>query len=220
MPARQISHAKRQRLPGRPPGSTREATRARILAAARVCFARTGYASTTNKEIADHAGLTAAAIYQYFDSKMALYLATVRDANEDLVPHYRRAVAESRGLKAALRAVLTASARLHERDPSLAAFLSALPVEMQRHEELARAVAEEPSEIVEILEEVVAAGASAGEIPAAQGPALVATFVACAMGMSLFAASIDGSLLPSMAEVFGALIDGTLFPERRRPRRK
>src|SRR4051812_49605212 len=60
---------------GRPPGATSEATTARILAAARVCFARTGYAATTNKQIADEAGVTAAAIYLYFESKTALYVA-------------------------------------------------------------------------------------------------------------------------------------------------
>src|SRR5262245_51855380 len=126
--------------PGRPPGSSRETTRARILAAARICFARTGYASTTNKEIADHAGLTAAAIYQYFDSKTALWLATVHDANQALIDMYRRVIVDAESMRRALRLVLTASARLHEGDPSLAAFLSTMPVEMTRHPELTQAL--------------------------------------------------------------------------------
>jgi AcrR family transcriptional regulator len=209
----------RRQKPGRPPGSSREATRARILAAARVCFARSGYASTTNKEIADDAGLTAAAIYQYFDSKTELYLATVRDANEALIAQYRRTVAEATSMRRALRAVLAASARLHERDPSLSAFLSALPVEMQRHEELARVMTSEPSEIVRIIDEVVVAGVRAGEVPARLRERLVSTFVACALGISLYGAAIDGSHLGEIADTLGALIDGTLFPAPRGRRR-
>src|ERR1700728_267640 len=126
---------------GRPRGATSDLTRARILRAARDCFARAGYAGTTNKDIADRAGITAAAIYQYFDSKTALYAATVRDAQAELVPEFERAIAEETSSRAAFRALLAASARLHTRDPSLAAFLSSLPVEMKREPSVAQAMA-------------------------------------------------------------------------------
>ena len=207
---------KPKRQPGRPPGSSREATRARVLAAARVGFARAGYAAATNKQIADEAGLTAAAIYQYFDSKAELYLATMRDANEALIAEYRRALAGVRGVRQGLRTVLLASAELHRRDPSLSAFLSAVPVEMQRHEELGSAMREAPSEIVRIIDEIVAAGVRDGEVPAALHERLVATFVACALGISLYGAAIDGAALPAVAETLGALIEGTLLPARAR----
>jgi AcrR family transcriptional regulator len=216
---RTTSQPRRRPGPGRPPGSSREATRARILAAARVCFARSGYASTTNKEIADCSGLTAAAIYQYFDSKQALYLATVSDANEALLAEYRQALAGVTSVRAGLRAFLAASAALHQRDPSLSAFLSALPVEMQRHEEVARAVTAERNQVVRIIEDVVAAGVRAGEVPAGLRDGLVSTFVACALGMSLFAAAIDGTQLTIVVDTFAALIDGTLFAAPR-PRRR
>jgi hypothetical protein len=144
----------------------------------------------------------------------------VRDANEALVAEYRRALAGTTSVRAGLRAVLAASAGLHERDPSLSGFLSALPVEMQRHEELARAMTAERNEIVHIIDEVVAAGVRAREVPAALREQLVSTFVACALGMSLFAAAIDGSQLGAVVATFGALIDGTLFPPRRRPARR
>jgi AcrR family transcriptional regulator len=207
-----------RRQPGRPPGSSREATRARVLAAARLCFARAGYAATTNKQIADEAGLTAAAIYQYFDSQAQLYLATVHDANEALIAEYRRALEGVRGVRRGLRAVLSASAALHRRDPSLSAFLSAVPVEMQRHEELGSAMRAAPSDIVRIIDEIVAAGVRDGDVPKALHERLVATFVACALGISLYGAAIDGAALPLVAETLGALIDGTLLPVRGRRR--
>src|SRR5215471_14578424 len=102
------------RGPGRPPGANRDVTRARILKAARECFARSGYGATTNREIAEKAGLTAAALYQYFDSKLALYMATVRDAENELAPRYRVAIAEAKSLRAALRAVVATSVAIHE----------------------------------------------------------------------------------------------------------
>jgi AcrR family transcriptional regulator len=202
----------RRKKPGRPPGANSETTRARVLSAARLCFARAGYAATTNKQIAVEAGLTAAAIYQYFDSKAKLYLATLRDANEALIEEYRRALSGVHGVRQGLRTVLLASAELHRRDPSLSAFLSTLPVDMQRHEEVGRALGAEPSDFVRIIDEIVAAGVRDGEVPEAMHERLVATFVACAMGISLYGAAIDGKALPAVAATLGALIDGTLLP--------
>jgi AcrR family transcriptional regulator len=206
---------------GRPRGSTSEATRARILAAARICFARTGYAATTNKDIADFAGVTAAAIYLYFDSKTALYLAAVRDAHEQLVSHYRRGVADAGSLREGFRALLTISGRLlHERDPSLSAFLSALPVEMQRHAEIAAAIAATPNEVVVLIGEMVEAAVRSGEIARPLAGYVGATFLACAMGFSLYLATVDGAHASQMVDVFGALIEGNLFQPGRAPRRR
>jgi AcrR family transcriptional regulator len=209
---------RRQPRLGRPPGATSDATRARILLAARDCFARTGYAGTTNKDIADRAGITAAAIYQYFESKTALYLATVRDAQAELVPEFEQAVAEQTSTRAAFRALLSASARLHARDPSLAAFLSALPVEMRREPEIARAMAETPSPVLEVVARMVDRGVAAGEIAPRDEERVVAVFLACTMGFSLYAATMeDGDFLATM-EAFLALLDGGLVRDRGRAR--
>jgi AcrR family transcriptional regulator len=186
-------------------------TRARILEAARDCFARSGYAATTNQHIADLAGITAAAIYQYFDSKTALFMATVRQAKAEMLPLYREAVERSRTARAALKGLLVASAELHERDPSLAAFLSALPVEMRRHEELAQAMAREGSEVVQIFDAVIRVGVRSGEITRQAAPRVLAMFVACTMGFSLYAAAVDGSQLCGIVETFTALMDGKLL---------
>ncbi len=205
---------------GRPKGSSSKETTARILAAARTCFARTGWAATTTREIADEAGVTNAAIYLYFDSKTALYRATVHDAYAELVPIYRAAVAKVRSLPEGFRAVLAASTPLHENDPSLAAFLSALPVEMRRHREIASVVVEEGAQVVQVFEGLVQAGVRAGEIPAAVAPNVLALFVACTMGLSLYVAAIAEQDLGGIIDAFNALIDGTLFKKARGSRRK
>jgi AcrR family transcriptional regulator len=210
---------RRKRGAGRPKGSSSENTTARILAAARVCFARTGFAATTNRDIAEEAGVTTAAIYLYFDSKTALYRATIRAAYAVLLPHYRAAAASAGSLREGFRAVLAASTPLHERDPSLAAFFSALPIEMRRHKELQSVVMEEGAQVVEIFAALVGAGVRDGEIPAEVAPHVLALFIACTIGLSLYLASIDGSQLGGIIDAFNALIDGTLFAVPKKKRR-
>ena len=60
---------------GRPSQGDAAETRQRILDEARRAFTTRGYDNTTNREIADGAGITAAAIYHYFPSKVDLYVA-------------------------------------------------------------------------------------------------------------------------------------------------
>ncbi len=196
---------------GRPPGSTSDATRTRILRAARGCFARRGYASTTNHDIAGQAGITAAALYQYFDSKRALYMATVHDAQAELLPRFRSAVRSAASARDALRDLVLASVHLHESDASLAPFLSALPVEMQRHAEIAEAMATEPSEIVTLVMEAVSRGVQSGEIAETMAPGAVSMFLACTMGLSLYAATTSGGALGPAVGAYASLIDGVLF---------
>jgi AcrR family transcriptional regulator len=62
----------------RTPGSTAEETRARILAAAGALFADRGYAGTSIRDIAEHVGMTKAALYYHFESKQDVLAALVR----------------------------------------------------------------------------------------------------------------------------------------------
>jgi len=195
---------------GRPKGASSETTSARVLAAARTCFARSGFAATTNKDIAEEAGVTPATIYLYFESKTALYHATVRDAFQELLPHYR-AAASAPTLREAFRAVLTASAPLHERDPSLAAFFSALPIEMRRHKELEAVIREEGQEVVVLFAQLVETGVRNKEISRAQAPHVLGLFIACTIGLALFVTSIESKEFGGVLEAFGDLIGGTLF---------
>ncbi len=207
---------------GRPPGANSESTTARILGAARACFSRTGWAATTNKEIADEAGVTTATLYLYFDSKIALYQAAVRAAYAELSPHFRAAVAEGESVRDRFRAVLLAAARVHANDPSLAAFFAALPVEMRRHPEVGRTINDEGAEVVGIFSDIVEQAVREGELKAAVAPHVLSLFIACTMGMSLFFTAIDGSQFAGIIDAFNGLIDGTLFQERRArlPRRR
>ena len=60
---------------GRPRDSVGEETRARIIEAAKACFGSKGFKETSNKHVAEHAGLAAATIYYYFKNKNDLFQA-------------------------------------------------------------------------------------------------------------------------------------------------
>lgn len=69
---------------------TLEATRERILDAARTCYARQGIAGTTLDDIAGEAGLTRRTIYRYFSNKKAVIQAIVDEQACDFMEVMRR----------------------------------------------------------------------------------------------------------------------------------
>ncbi|QHC61063.1 TetR/AcrR family transcriptional regulator [Rathayibacter sp. VKM Ac-2760] len=68
---------------GRPPGST-GSSRLKLLDAARALFAQHGVHGTSLQMIADHLGVTKAAVYHQFKSKDEIVLATAEPAIEQL----------------------------------------------------------------------------------------------------------------------------------------
>ncbi|MEI9994486.1 MAG: TetR family transcriptional regulator [Rhizomicrobium sp.] len=80
--------------PERTPARKRdaEATRAAILAAAKKCFARSGYDGAFLRDIAAEAGADAALINRYFGGKDGLFAAALKDSiAPDAISHWERA---------------------------------------------------------------------------------------------------------------------------------
>jgi AcrR family transcriptional regulator len=151
-----------QRRRGRPRGRTKAETRVRILAAARLCFGRLGYDAATNVLIAEAAGISPGAIYQHFVSKRDLYAAVAADCDRLIADAYAVALMTAEDLRTAMLAVIDVSHDLHERDPTLAQFVFARPMETARHHELATLPRGLDSEA--LLRSAVQRAASAGEI--------------------------------------------------------
>ncbi|MET0388644.1 MAG: TetR/AcrR family transcriptional regulator, partial [Polyangiales bacterium] len=166
---------KKARVIGRPVGGSRELTRQRILRAANACFGRVGYEHATNRDIAEAADLTAAAIYRHFPSKPDLYVAVVADALGELVVRLR-AAADQPSARAALRSVLRAAV-IEPGSAGATRFLSTIPHELQRHPELASRMVAAPGEVFAILQQIAAAGVRSGEIARAKSDRVVATMV-------------------------------------------
>jgi AcrR family transcriptional regulator len=92
--------------------------RAQIVAAARSCFARSGYHNTTLQDVFAQAGLSAGCVYNYFRSKDELMLAIAEERHED----ERRLMAEASEMDdpvAALRQVAQMFADQYLKDDGL-----------------------------------------------------------------------------------------------------
>lgn len=81
------------------------ATRAKVLQAARVCFYAHGYADTTMRMVAEHAGMSCGAIFSSFAGKADLYRAVF--GHEPITPE------DGRLLLDALKAVRFAYSLAH-----------------------------------------------------------------------------------------------------------
>jgi AcrR family transcriptional regulator len=128
---------------GRPPDSDSAETRQRLIAGARQAFAQHGFDATTNREIAEAADVTSAAIYHYFDSKADLYAAVYLEVQETTQTAFLRSMAGQHGLLACLHAALDAAVELNRTDPSLSGFLVAAATDLKRHAELREALGPE-----------------------------------------------------------------------------
>jgi AcrR family transcriptional regulator len=196
------------------------------LSAARACFGSQGFAVTTNRAIADHAGVTPAAIYQYFDSKLALYATAAREAVVDIAGHMRAHIATDGSAALALREILLSLLAMHDRDPSLTPFFAAMRFEAQRNPAIAQAIQADRDEILSVMAKVVQFGVGSGEIDTADLPRVVTMFIACIMGLSQFATSLDRDRFADAVAAYGELLDGSLFrrspakPKRRAKRKQ
>ncbi len=82
--------------------------RAHLLGVARTIFAERGYQATTMDDVARAAGFTKPILYQYFDSKAALYREIVADVAERLLARMAEAVATSESPRERLELALRA----------------------------------------------------------------------------------------------------------------
>jgi len=110
-----------------PNGQTRrrEASRRKIMDAARRLFVERGYDATRPQDIARAAGVANGTFYLHFPDKEAAFLAFAEEAQDALVARYGVALQGVSGLRARLRAILHAMIAYAEENPGVlqAAFL-------------------------------------------------------------------------------------------------
>jgi AcrR family transcriptional regulator len=162
--------------------TTRVAREARILRAAVACFARQGYYGTTMEEIAAEAGIAKGAVYVYFPSKEAIFLAlydtwgcalreeimaalaTLTPAERDSARRVLRTIVEVTGRHVWAEA---ATCRVLMEGRTLAAYVPAI----------AERVTSEQAQAQAQLTALIQAGVEAGEWPPDFDAALHATMV-------------------------------------------
>ncbi len=217
---------KRRRTPrnsvGRPPASDSAETRSRILKAACSCFGASGYDKTTNRDVADAAGITTGAIYHYFDSKQDLFAATVREVQGSILASLAEAAEAQVTLRDKIKAILDRSVVIHVDDPSLATFASIALIEVQRHEELRLSVGSDVADTYLFFDELVAVHAD--EIADDVNPTdFVNCLFAIVLGLSQFAATAATPQSHSDAvDAFKRMLEGSLFvkPSRAKKSRR
>lgn len=173
---------------GRPPDSSSDRTRERLLRAARECFAQHGYSKTTNNDIASAAGITTGAIYHYFDSKQALFAAVTSEVSQMVIEEFRSAVDGVSAFRDKIAALLDAAAQIHEDDPSIASFTVTYPIEVQRHPELLEAVDPAANQVTAgFFRAITQEAADQGEIPAGMSVDDVANMIlSVTLGLAYF----------------------------------
>lgn len=197
---------------GRPVGSNRAASLARILVAARSEFACKGFASTRFKDIAQQAGMTAAAIYGYFPSKAALYQACCDDAQQQLLTQYEGASHGLPSLQAQMAAILKVAAKAHDEDPSVTGLLGAIPLELARHPALANSMLDEQNATMDFLVHAFKQAQRQGEIASnVDAYDQVVAVLGAAMGIALLQFGLRRPDLLQTMQVFIDVLDGQFF---------
>jgi len=197
---------------GRPPGSSRDLTSTRIVSSALKLFTEKGYAGTTYKDVARGAGITSPAIYQYFGSKSELYGAALESIYGQLMPEIQGAVATGETLRDQLGAMLRVLLELHEKTPDYTAFLSAVPFECSRQEDLKEHFAQRESRLLAALHSLFEDAKMRGEIaPERSTDSLVMVFLGSVVGMALYQQGSPGVSMRSAFDAFSDIIDSKLF---------
>lgn len=129
---------------GRPSHANGEATRQRVLQAARHAFATRGFSGATMRAIAADAGVTAMAVYNYAPSKVALYELVWRESMEAVYADYEGVVAGSSSLIDEVEAILDRSREVLRDNPDHIRFVVRMLVEAE-HAGLADADLEVPT---------------------------------------------------------------------------
>jgi AcrR family transcriptional regulator len=202
----------KQKTLGRPVGSTKEDTLARIMPVARKLFADKGYAQTTFKHVGKEVGVSHAALYTYFASKKELYLETFTQTQALLVPHFINAFAKGSTLMERIRFALLAVAHEHENDPTITGFLTAVPIEMRRHDELFEALTVDNNPVMNAIESIVADAKSKGEIVSdVTATDLIGAILGGAVGVSLLQYGMRKPDLTSTMKAYVDLIEARVF---------
>jgi AcrR family transcriptional regulator len=89
-----------------------------LLELAAKLFAERGFRATTVRDIADAAGILSGSLYHHFDSKESMVDELLTRFQEELFGRYEEIVAEGKGPRETLEAIVTASFESIDRHPA------------------------------------------------------------------------------------------------------
>ena len=199
------STGKTMRRRGRPANTSTEDTVAVMLVAARKQFAAQGYAATSNRTVANAAGLAHTAIYNHFGSKAQLFTAVFLDVQDRLIFELQRSAGRTPDEPAFPGALLDAIEELRAADPTYVEFLASMYVEVRRHPELQNVFqGGEPFPIVDVLRSLAASpgsGEGSGQ-GAGEGADPTWFWITFALGLAQLSALADTATFATTVEMF------------------
>jgi AcrR family transcriptional regulator len=175
-----------------------------------VAFATRGYERSTNRSLSEAVGVTPAAVYHYFESKLDLYLAVHEDVQREVYQRFREASAVPTTFRGKLDAVLERSHEMNKADPSLAQFLGSVRVDMRRHPVLAEVLQDTAAAREQFIEELVDAGVASGEIAPGDRRRASALVLTLLIGLA-DAVAADVELQRSAIDAIDAMLDQRLI---------
>jgi AcrR family transcriptional regulator len=178
---------------GRPVASDGDGRRRRIIEVARQQFALSGYVGTTNREIAEQAGITTGAIYHYFASKLDLYLAVFEETDQRILERYTEVVSEPSMLfNERIARLLEVSSQMNSEDQTLASFLAMASFEAHRNPELLDSYREHDRKMVRFFGDLVDHGITEGVLdPGAKRQEILDVIRVLTLGLTWFAVRIQ-----------------------------
>ena len=166
-----------RRKPGRPADTDSTDTLERILQCARERFATDGFDGTTNKDIAEMAGISSAALYHYFPSKSDMYIAVCESITHDFVGVFERCASVGPTLAARLSALLGEVRRLGAAEPEIVGFIAGISTVVNKHPEVRKGTDGLGIEIRRMIVDLTNSATERDPILQGSDPAAFADFV-------------------------------------------
>ena len=202
---------------GRPVDTDSEQTRANILNAAKECFGTAGFKSTSNRDIADKAGVTAATIYYYFKNKSDLFISAHHEVQEKILAIATRTAEEATSLTDGWIAMSSEIAELQNADPSIAKFNAVVRLEAMRNPEISEVLYDK--EWRKVFHTLADIGVKTGELAADKDREFRAVMSAINFGLVQHSIESSPEAHEECIRGFVDLFNGDLI-KAKKPRRK
>lgn len=150
---------------GRPFGSNAEDTRQRLLKAAEKHFDEQAYSDVSMAKVAKSAGMTGAAIYNYFDSKDHLFEETVMDRMSNYNKTINDAVSGSGSWKTKFNRLLNAVTPLHGKASGFQMIGSVVINRLQQEPEKFQGIRALRNESAKVFRGLIAEAIDCGDLP-------------------------------------------------------
>ncbi len=186
-----------------------DARKNQILDAAWTCFARNGYHRTTMQDIATEAGISAGAIYHYFDGKEAVLVA-INQRSQELGRNLVAAAAAGEGDPIRTISIIGEAMMRFFHDPefeTIARINIEIWPEILRHDHLRKAVGDEIHFWREAVTRLMADARDRGDLRGDVNPEALAQILICAWeGMRHYRTVDEGFAPEALVELFRSLM--------------